>query len=362
MKLNNLSNSFIEKHTGKSLKHEPSDVNKEKQKTTATKNTEASKSSKTTTKSSASVSNQKHASNENSKSTESKIDSTDALVQKSSESPRPKKKLNLSLAKLTTNTLSGSKRVSDSPTQSGIFDTPTKIRVLEQPNSNSTTFAGKNKNTVSKAAKGSTSNAQEVTSQLFSPMKTRSHRNIEKNINAKAEVDKKQSNKGKTQVSDAASAAKKVKFKVPQIDGANNDEPRKAAKPKRSAKASSSKKNVVDADSSDSDFAPSPPKRIKSKPNETKSKHFAKKGKRRSSSLDKSKRQAVIDKRVFSTDDENDEKSNTEALDFWVEAYSEKEKKWITIDPTKKKVGVIDHVRVSKTCHITDIKIIMKLF
>lgn len=145
----------------------------------------------------------------------------------------------------------------------------------------------------------------------FSPRKTRSVRNGE--------------------VTDVSKA--KTKLKIPQLDGAD-DKPTKK-KPKATVKP---RPKQSDGSNSDSDFAPSPPKRVRAKitPKKLVNKVLA--------------RAKQIDRRVFSTDEEIEDDSNAvNRMNFWVEAYAEKEKKWVVIDPVKKKVDCADHVRVSVT-------------
>lgn len=135
-----------------------------------------------------------------------------------------------------------------------------------------------------------------------------------------------QLNSGSTAASDASKSKAKLKLKLPQLDGA--DDVAKSKKIKR--------KPAKQEDSgSDSDFAPSPPKKVSKIPPK----------KPQPKVLGKLKK---IDRRVLSTDEENDEEvSNTDRMDFWIEAYAEKEKKWIVIDPVKNKVDAVDHIRVS---------------
>lgn len=135
----------------------------------------------------------------------------------------------------------------------------------------------------------------------------------------------------------AAQTKAKSKLKLPQLDGAHDDnlKDKKRAKAKLSAKS----RAKHDDSGSDSDFAPAPQKRIRAKITPQKPIHKA---------LTKTKQ---IDCRVFSTDDENDADANTIKMNFWVEAYAEKEKKWIVIDPVKRKADCIDHVRVRCNRH-----------
>lgn len=127
-----------------------------------------------------------------------------------------------------------------------------------------------------------------------------------------------------------------MKLKSPQLDGAN-DIVDKKNKSKANAKSRSKPK---DDSNSDSDFEAVPQKRIRPKVTPAKPVKSTKKS---------AAKPTKIDNRVFSTDDENDvvNDTNTIKMNFWVEAYAEKEKKWITIDPVKKKVDCIDYVRVS---------------
>lgn len=125
----------------------------------------------------------------------------------------------------------------------------------------------------------------------------------------------------------------RAQMKVPQFDGGHDLKKNET----RTAKNKSSKKNDSN---SDSDFAPSPPKRLRTKAQPVKPGNRTKK-------LDsKANTSAKIDRRVFSSDEGSDADLNTEHMDFWVESYAEKEKKWIVIDPVKKKVDCADHIRV----------------
>lgn len=130
-------------------------------------------------------------------------------------------------------------------------------------------------------------------------------------------------------------AKAKAKLKLPQLDGANDINDKKS---KAKIKAKSRPKPKGDSNS-DSDFEPVPQKRVRPKvtPPKLVNKHLA--------------RAKKIDNRVFSTDEENDADADADAntikMNFWVEAYAEKEKRWITIDPVKKKVDSVDYVRVS---------------
>lgn len=140
--------------------------------------------------------------------------------------------------------------------------------------------------------------------------------------------------------SETAKPAKRtrLRLKLPQMDGANDIRPsRKRAKPKPKPSESSDEEA-----SSGSDFEPEPPKRNRSKVNLNRSKSRSK------TNLNKSlvNRRKSIDTRVFSTDDDDEVEENTNRMDFWVEAYAEKEKKWIAIDPVKRKVDAAEFVRV----------------
>lgn len=131
----------------------------------------------------------------------------------------------------------------------------------------------------------------------------------------------------------------KLNLKLPQLDGAG-DIPKKGTK-RTNAKDQKKVKDESDASSDDSDFEPSPPKRVRPK-------LPTKQVKKRRQSATKANTSKQLDRRVLSDeDDPEQEVPNTERMDFWIEAYAEKEKKWIVIDPVKKKVDSIDHVRVS---------------
>lgn len=125
------------------------------------------------------------------------------------------------------------------------------------------------------------------------------------------------------------------KLKLPQLDGAHDTDSDKKSKAKAKAK---SRPKPKDDPNSDSDFEPAPTKRIRPKVTPPP------KPKPTNKLLARAKK---IDNRVFSTDEENDVEVNTVKMNFWVEAYAEQEKKWITIDPVHKKVDNVDYVRVS---------------
>lgn len=189
-----------------------------------------------------------------------------------------------------------------------LVGTPTKRRLVKRTNStdvSSNTAA----NLKDKQTKKNIVTA--ATTTTHSPRKTRS----------------------KTVRNGEATSNAKTKLKLPQLDGA--DDILKKTKTTVKAKAKSRPKHD-DSSNSDSDFAPSPPKRVRTKitPQKPVNKALA--------------RAKQIDRRVFSTDEEIEEDSSGTRMNFWIEAYAEKEKKWIVIDPVKKKVDCVDHVRVSE--------------
>lgn len=130
------------------------------------------------------------------------------------------------------------------------------------------------------------------------------------------------------------------------MDGASDKLPSKSATSSKKAKVASKKSHTQGSDSDDSDFAPSPPKRIRAKAT---SAHFVQPKKPKSKVLEAVKR---IDLRVLSTDDDGEDESKMlkttkiTALDTWIEAYDEKDKKWVVIDPVRNKVDAVDHIRV----------------
>lgn len=190
-----------------------------------------------------------------------------------------------------------------------IIGTPTKHKLVERTNNSpvvkSNAAAVKDKQTKKAIAV--------TTMTTYSPRKTRS----KSTRNAEA--------------SDV-SKANKTKLKMPQLDGADDVPLGKRAKTKAKAK---SRPKQSDDSNSDSDFAPTPPKRVRAKIATQKPVN---------KSLVRAKQ---IDRRVFSTDEEIEDDSTANRMNFWVEAYAEKEKKWVVIDPVKKKVDCVDHVRVS---------------
>lgn len=183
--------------------------------------------------------------------------------------------------------------------------TPAKHKLVERTNSNEAPNKDKNTNSIKESVS---------TEKAFSPRKTRS--------------------KASKIVEAAAGVKAKSKLRLPQLDGAHDDEPTDKKRTTAKTKAKSRKKQDEESNS-DSDFAPTPQKRIRAKITPQKPVNKA---------LARTKR---LDCRVFSTDDENDPDANTVKMNFWVEAYAEKEKKWIAIDPVKRKVDSVEHVRVS---------------
>lgn len=190
-----------------------------------------------------------------------------------------------------------------------IIGTPTKHKLVERTNSVDVSSVAALKNKQVKKVSTVTANA-------YSPRKTRS----------KA-----------TRNGDAIDVPKvKTKLKLPQLDGADDVPLKRRTK----AKVKSRSKKSDGSDSDDSDFAPAPPKKIKTP--------VANKKPTPKRPVNKALARAKqIDRRVFSTDEELEEDTNPTRMNFWIEAYAEKEKKWVVIDPVKKKVDCVDHVRVS---------------
>lgn len=144
----------------------------------------------------------------------------------------------------------------------------------------------------------------------------------------------------------------RLRLKIPQMDGGHDIGKRK--KRTKLVKVSESSEQTSDC----SDFEPVSPKRNRAKVNLDRSRS-------RSSSRSKSKnaadRKKSVDRRVFSTDDEAEAEENTNRMDFWVEAYAEKEKKWVAIDPVKRKVDCVDFVRVCVECNFSRSKNLKKI-
>lgn len=207
------------------------------------------------------------------------------------------------------------------PTSTKVNEKPVRASTRERNNSESTPTRNATKIEPKKVLTPTSS-----PSNLFSPKKTRSKsvygESNKPTLGAKLRL-------ASTAVSNGTSKSNaKTKLKLPQLDGADDV----VAKGK-SKRATKSKPKSEDSDE-DSDFEPSPPKRVR--PNNGKKPQLK--------SLAKVKN---IDRRVLSTDEEREEDTNTDRLDFWIEAYAEKEKKWIVIDPIKKKVDDVEHIRVS---------------
>lgn len=200
--------------------------------------------------------------------------------------------------------------------------------------SDSPLFIKKNKNT-----HGETSSVcvKPATSQTVSPRKTRSRSNWHTSTASKS-----------SSANEAPELKKKrsrLCLKVPQMDGASEKLPSKESADSKKMRGRARTLCQKSSDS-DSDFAPAPPKRVRSKA--AKLSEPAKKPK--SKVLDAVKR---TDLRVLSTDDDDDDAKRMQkatkitAMDTWIEAYNEKDKKWTVIDPVKNKVDAIDHIRVN---------------
>lgn len=174
-----------------------------------------------------------------------------------------------------------------------------------------------------------------ATERLVDVNRNRAPKNL--SLRAPTRASRRQQNEEAAVTTTGNGSKAKAKLKLPQLDGAHDTDDKKS---KAKAKAKSRPKPKDEDFNSDSDFEPAPQKRIRPKvtPPKPINKHVAKAKK--------------MDNRVFSTDEENnadiDMDANTIKMNFWVEAYAEKEKKWITIDPVKKKVDSVDHVRVSQ--------------
>lgn len=226
-----------------------------------------------------------------------------------------------------------------SPTVNGTTQSthPKAVAVLAK-SSDPPLFSKKNRNTTGKAST--------VTPQTFSPRKTRSR--VQRDANpattsgqVSGELHSKSDKKpGRTK--------SRMCLKVPQMDGASDKLPSKSGVNSKKAKEAARRSRKKDTDSdSDSDFAPSPPKRAGSKA--TSSTHFVQTKKPKPKALEAVKR---IDLRVLSADEDDSDGRKTSKttkltiLDTWVEAYNEKDKKWIVIDPVKNKVDAVDHIRV----------------
>lgn len=203
--------------------------------------------------------------------------------------------------------------------------------------SDSPLFIKKNKNTQNETRAVC---IKPATSQTVSPRKTRSRSHWNASTASKSspanEAPELEEKRGRTK--------SRLCLKVPQMDGASEKLPAKksADSKKMSGRAKTPYRKSSD---SDSDFAPVPPKRVRSKatkPSEPATKPESK-------VLDAVKR---TDLRVLSTEDDDDAKrmrkaTKITAMDTWIEAYNEKDKKWIVIDPVKNKVDAIDHIRVN---------------
>ncbi|KAM7345691.1 DNA repair protein complementing XP-C cells homolog [Cochliomyia hominivorax] len=124
--------------------------------------------------------------------------------------------------------------------------------------------------------------------------------------------------------------AKPIKAEIPQLDGADDElsKPKKDIKKRPNIKKSKIHRST---DNSDDDFEPSPPKKPKSAPAVTKQ-----------------------DRRVLSTDDENDKVDGEEyakrkltAGDMWLEVWCDVEEQWVCVDIFKGKIHCVDTIRKS---------------
>lgn len=153
----------------------------------------------------------------------------------------------------------------------------------------------------------------------------------------------------------------KAQFKVPQMDGADDTNPKadkklnlrkltgRTAKTKANAavsaqKPSTSAKDFDDISNSDSDFAPTPPKRIKRPLIQSKS---SSNKKATNKALNQSKPRNCG---VMSDIDEDSPVPPPNGINYWVEVFCEEEEKWVAMNIFKLKVDNIDSVRVSILC------------
>lgn len=132
---------------------------------------------------------------------------------------------------------------------------------------------------------------------------------------------------------------------IPQLDGGGDIKKKSSRTTKKPVKPSTS----LDEDDSDSDFAPS--SRVK---RPTPVQNLRKKSRNMlSTSVSLLERVKPIDRRVLSTDDEDNENSigkaniaHEKATNFWPEVYCEKEQKWIAVDLLKAKVNAAQNISV----------------
>lgn len=249
-----------------------------------------------------------------------KISSKSTDVTKSPEKPKSKHSLR-------------TKSSAKSDTQS----TPSKAVAPPNETVGTPVFSNKNKNPQDKKQLP----AAKVTAP--SPRKTRSRMRHESNAaTTSAQVNGEHPKKS---LEKSGRSKSRLCLKVPQLDGATDTPPSKRADSKK-AKGPAKKPSKNNESDSDSDFAPSPPKRVRPK---STSAHFPQGAKPKLKALDKVKR---VDLRVLSTDDDDDSDMKMQkatkitAMDTWIEAYNEKDKKWIVIDPVKNKVDAVEHIRV----------------
>lgn len=193
-------------------------------------------------------------------------------------------------------------------------------------------FSDKNKNPQDKEQ----SEAAKVT--VPSPRKTRSR--VRRDSNAATTSAQVNGDLPKNSMEKSGRSKSRLCLKLPQLDGATDKPPsKKAREPTKKPRKNSES-------DSDSDFAPSPPKRVRPKSVST---HFPQGAKPKLKALENVKR---ADLRVLSTDDDDDSDAKTQkttkitAMDTWIEAYNEKDKKWTVIDPVKNKVDAVEHIRV----------------
>lgn len=140
-------------------------------------------------------------------------------------------------------------------------------------------------------------------------------------------------------VSDVKKTVKKPPLQ--QLDGGDDRRAKRKApnlsklKIAKKSPSTGDKRSRSSGSDSDSDFVPSPKKLTK--PAQPKVVQNVKKA-------------AKLDRRVLSTDDDNDEtvaeQSKRDSMNFWVEVFTEVEDKWITIDLFKLEVDCVDSIRV----------------
>lgn len=129
-----------------------------------------------------------------------------------------------------------------------------------------------------------------------------------------------------------------AKLTNPTVSASSSKQNEPSTTKEKSKKVAPKRPAITNA-SSDSDFASTPKKKLNSSSSATTEKPLPK-------AVEKLKKR--IDRRVLSTDDESLEPPvKLDDMNYWIEVYSEADRKWICVDLFKLKVNCLDKLKVN---------------